>query len=64
MTAVTVPPEYRRLGVAQRLMHVLERVSEWDRAYFVDLFVRKVPPPRMHFPAGLQSCGFCKICLK
>ena len=41
VTAVTVPPEYRRLGVAQRLMHVLERVSEWDKAYFVDLFVRK-----------------------
>lgn len=41
VTAVTVPPEYRRLGVSTRLMSVLERVSEWDSAYFVDLFVRE-----------------------
>ena len=41
VTAVTVPPEYRRLGSAARLMDLLERVSEVDRAFFVDLFVLK-----------------------
>jgi N-terminal acetyltransferase B complex catalytic subunit len=41
VTAVTVPPEYRRLGMATRLMEVLERVSELNAGYFVDLFVRK-----------------------
>ena len=33
VTAVTVPPEYRRLGSAARLMDLLERVSEVDRAF-------------------------------
>ena len=37
VTAVTVPPEYRRLGMATKLMDELERVSELDKAYFVDL---------------------------
>eukprot|EP01038_Epipyxis_sp_PR26KG_P006218 gene6218-8570_t len=41
VTAVTVSPEYRRLGVASRLMSHLEIVSEVLFAgYFVDLFVR------------------------
>lgn len=41
VTAVTVAPEFRRLGVAQMLMDFFELVSErvYD-AYFVDLFVR------------------------
>lgn len=41
VTAVTVSPEYRRLGVAKNLMAHLEDVSEKQyNAYFVDLFVR------------------------
>lgn len=42
VTAVTVAPEYRKLGYATRLMAVLESVSHrtYD-AFFVDLFVRK-----------------------
>ncbi|CAM9659690.1 unnamed protein product [Ascophyllum nodosum] len=41
VTAVTVAPEYRRLGVAKQLMDSLEGVSEnVYNAYFVDLFVR------------------------
>ena len=41
VTAVTVAPEYRRLGVAQMLMDIFELVSEhvYD-GFFVDLFVR------------------------
>jgi N-terminal acetyltransferase B complex catalytic subunit len=42
VSAVTVAPEYRRLGLARRLMQELERVSEdIYRGYFVDLFVRQ-----------------------
>ena len=41
VTAVTVSPEYRRLGVAKNLMAYLEDVSSvLYNAYFVDLFVR------------------------
>ncbi|CAB1119592.1 unnamed protein product [Ectocarpus sp. 8 AP-2014] len=41
VTAVTVAPEYRRLGVAKQLMDSLETVSEnVYNAFFVDLFVR------------------------
>jgi N-terminal acetyltransferase B complex catalytic subunit len=42
VTAVSVAPEYRRLGVARLLMDKLEQVSNHVyKAYFVDLFVRK-----------------------
>jgi N-terminal acetyltransferase B complex catalytic subunit len=41
VTAVTVAPEFRRLGLARKLMDYLENVSiELYDAYFVDLFVR------------------------
>ncbi|CAM9284438.1 unnamed protein product, partial [Chrysoparadoxa australica] len=42
VTAVTVAPEYRRLGVAMQLMDALEKISEFSyNAFFVDLFVRQ-----------------------
>ncbi|KAJ1551410.1 70-kilodalton heat shock protein [Nowakowskiella sp. JEL0078] len=42
VTALTVAPEYRRLGLADQLMNFLEEVSEKIyNAYFVDLFVRQ-----------------------
>ncbi|KAH0447950.1 hypothetical protein IEQ34_023217 [Dendrobium chrysotoxum] len=41
VTAITVAPEYRRLGVAKGLMGLLESASSNSyKAYFVDLFVR------------------------
>ena len=41
VTAVTVDPDYRRLGLADGLMHGLEEISEKIHdAFFVDLFVR------------------------
>ena len=41
VTAVTVAPEFRRIGLARRLMDWLEEVSEKRyKAWFVDLFVR------------------------
>eukprot|EP01125_Pyxidicula_operculata_P010475 TRINITY_DN3445_c0_g1_i1.p1 TRINITY_DN3445_c0_g1~~TRINITY_DN3445_c0_g1_i1.p1 ORF type:complete len:191 (-),score=15.89 TRINITY_DN3445_c0_g1_i1:45-617(-) len=41
VTAVTVAPEFRRLGVATKLMDILESVTEKIyEGFFVDLFVR------------------------
>ena len=41
ISAVTVCPEYRRLGLAKTLCREVERVSDKVyRGYFVDLFVR------------------------
>jgi N-terminal acetyltransferase B complex catalytic subunit len=43
VTAVTVSPEFRRLGVAKNLMAYLEEGSEeLYNGFFVDLFVRFV----------------------
>ncbi|KAM9316168.1 N-alpha-acetyltransferase 20-like [Gastrophryne carolinensis] len=40
VTAVSVAPEYRRLGLAAKLMEILEEISERKGGFFVDLFVR------------------------
>ena len=40
VTALTVSPDYRRLGLAATLMKFLEDVAEDKDCYFVDLFVR------------------------
>lgn len=41
VTALTVSTEFRRLGLAQRMMDYLEQVSEKPyNSFFVDLFVR------------------------
>lgn len=41
VTAVTVGPEFRRIGLARKLMSHLEYVSEKvHNGFFVDLFVR------------------------
>lgn len=41
VTALTVAPEYRRLGLAKKLMFLLEEITDKiHKAYFVDLFVR------------------------
>eukprot|EP00667_Euglena_gracilis_P029412 EG_transcript_38862 len=41
VTAVSVAPEFRRLGLGEQLMHRLEDISEnVHHGYFVDLFVR------------------------
>ena len=40
VTAISVAEEYRRLGIAAKLMDFLEEVSELKKCYFVDLFVR------------------------
>lgn len=41
VTAVTVAPDFRRIGLAERLMGILEETThKTHNAYFVDLFVR------------------------
>ena len=41
VTALTVAPQMRRLGLAQVLTKALERGCENQEAWFVDLFVRE-----------------------
>eukprot|EP00126_Sphaerothecum_destruens_P002656 Sdes_comp16089_c0_seq2m5297 len=42
VTALTVSPVYRRLGLAQQMMNLLENITDAVyKAYYVDLFVRK-----------------------
>uniref|UniRef100_A0A1I7XN91 N-alpha-acetyltransferase 20 n=1 Tax=Heterorhabditis bacteriophora TaxID=37862 RepID=A0A1I7XN91_HETBA len=40
VTALSVAPAYRRLGLAAKMVDTLEQISDMKRAYFVDLFVR------------------------
>ena len=40
VTALSVAPEFRRLGLAAKLMELLEEISERKGVFFVDLFVR------------------------
>ena len=40
VTALTVHPNFRRLGLAAKLMSTLENISDRRKCYFVDLFVR------------------------
>jgi N-terminal acetyltransferase B complex catalytic subunit len=41
VTAITVAPEYRRLGMARKMMDLIELVSDKVcEGYFVDLYVR------------------------
>lgn len=40
VTALTVAPDFRRLGLAAKLMNTLEEISERKHCFFVDLFVR------------------------
>lgn len=40
VTAISVADEFRRIGIAAKMMKFLEDVSELKKCYFVDLFVR------------------------
>ena len=41
VTALTVAPQFRRLGLARKLTEALEQGCEDKKAWFVDLFVRQ-----------------------
>eukprot|EP00931_Biecheleriopsis_adriatica_P105289 TRINITY_DN7984_c0_g1_i3.p1 TRINITY_DN7984_c0_g1~~TRINITY_DN7984_c0_g1_i3.p1 ORF type:complete len:171 (+),score=29.58 TRINITY_DN7984_c0_g1_i3:209-721(+) len=54
VSAISVAPEFRRTGVANRLMEYLEKVSEdVHDCYFVDLFVRPTNTAAISFYEGL-----------
>ncbi|KAL9604850.1 MAG: hypothetical protein Q9219_000298 [cf. Caloplaca sp. 3 TL-2023] len=40
VTALTVAPQYRQIGLAKRLTAQLDRACEQENAWFMDLFVR------------------------
>ncbi|KAE8244851.1 hypothetical protein A4X13_0g6206 [Tilletia indica] len=62
VTAITVAPEYRRLGIAQGLMRLLEDFSSqvYD-AYFIDLFVRPSNFLAIKMYEGLGYSVFRKV---
>ncbi len=63
VTAVTVSPEYRRLGVATNLMAYLEEVSqEIYNAFFVDLFVRVSNKLAQIMYTQLQYTVYRQVC--
>ena len=41
VSALTISTKYRRIGLAKLLMDDLERASDQEACFFVDLFVRK-----------------------
>ena len=53
VTALTVAPVYRRLGVGNLYMRHLESISSLQRANFVDLFVRPSSP--LNLGVGLEE---------
>ncbi len=57
VTALTVAPQYRRLGLAQSLTKALERGCEEENAWFVDLFVREGNKTAVGLYEGLGYAG-------
>eukprot|EP00929_Paragymnodinium_shiwhaense_P095156 TRINITY_DN56118_c0_g2_i3.p2 TRINITY_DN56118_c0_g2~~TRINITY_DN56118_c0_g2_i3.p2 ORF type:complete len:130 (-),score=21.64 TRINITY_DN56118_c0_g2_i3:118-507(-) len=56
VSAISVAPEFRRTGVANRLMEYLEEISEKVHdCYFVDLFVRPTNTAALAF---YESLGY------
>ena len=53
VTALTVAPQYRRLGLAKILTGALERGCEDQKAWFVDLFVREGNDTAVNLYRGL-----------
>ena len=53
VTALTVAPQYRRLGLAKILTSALERGCEAQNAWFVDLFVREGNDTAVNLYRGL-----------
>jgi N-terminal acetyltransferase B complex catalytic subunit len=60
ITALTVAPQYRRLGLAKRLTEALERACEAQNAWFVDLFVR-VSNEAIDLYRGMGYVLFCAL---
>ncbi len=67
VTALTVAPQYRRLGLAQDLTKALERGCDEQDAWFVDLFVREGNATAVGLYRGMGSVAYtyfsCSPCL-
>lgn len=67
VTALTVSPTYRRMGLARRMMEFLEQMSDIEDCFFVDLYVRKSNTRECSFDepsyAGLTDRGPCLFSL-
>lgn len=61
VTALTVAPQHRRLGLAQSLTKALERGCEEEHAWFVDLFVRQGNKTAVGLYQGLGYTVFRRV---
>ncbi|CAO1613517.1 unnamed protein product [Sympodiomycopsis kandeliae] len=62
VTAVTVAPEFRRLGLAQKMMQLLEIASDFlYDAWFIDLFVRPSNSLAVGLYQGLQYSIYRRV---
>ena len=61
VTALTVAPQMRRLGLAQNLTKALERGCEDQKAWFVDLFVREGNATAMGLYKGMGYSVFRRV---
>lgn len=61
VTALSVAPQYRRLGLAQSLTKALERGCEAEDAWFVDLFVRAGNATAVGLYRGLGYSVFRRV---
>ena len=61
VTALTVAPQARRLGLAQSLTKALERGCEEQDAWFVDLFVREGNTTAVGLYEGLGYDSFVSL---
>ncbi|CAM1311379.1 NAA20 (predicted) [Pycnogonum litorale] len=61
VTALSVAPEFRRLGLAGQLMAGLKAMSEKKRAYFVDLFVRVSNNVAVEMYKQLGYSVYCRV---
>lgn len=62
VTALTVAPEYRRLSLARKMMHLLEMVSEEIyKGLFVDLYVRCANSIAIHMYEGMDYSVYRRV---
>ncbi|CAA20751.1 N-terminal acetyltransferase B complex catalytic subunit naa20 [Schizosaccharomyces pombe] len=61
VTAITVAPNSRRLGLARTMMDYLETVGNSENAFFVDLFVRASNALAIDFYKGLGYSVYRRV---